>query len=162
MSPKIGHKGTNMSNVYRAHSNYFGRAFGDIEDIAHEMGNVLKGIEYDTMVGTGLSGTLVVPTLARTFGKHWAIVRKEKSPHASGMIEGDIGQSWLFVDDFISSGATFQRVQDVIKGLKVWEQYDYHSFETKCVGAYCYEHSGQNAFEPFRERMRNYGHTNQY
>ncbi len=151
-----------MDKLYRNHSNYFSRAFGNIEDIAHKMGIALEGVEYDTMVGTGLSGTLVVPTLARTFGKHWAIVRKEKSPHASGLIEGDIGQSWLFVDDFISSGATYQRVQDAINGLKMYVNtwpYEYVPFQTKHVGAYLYERDGQSAFEPHKVEMRNYGHN---
>lgn len=129
-----------MDNVYRNHSGYFNRAFGDLDRIADIMRERLVEVEYDTMVGTGLSGTLVVPTLARAFGKYWAIVRKEHSPHAYGMIEGEIGQSWLFVDDFISSGDTLHRVQGVINDAFA----RYENLSTKYVGTYEYERSTYN------------------
>jgi orotate phosphoribosyltransferase-like protein len=133
-----------MDKPYVSHSGYFDKAFGDIDDIAIRLDDKLKGVEYDTMVGTGLSGTLVVPTLARTLGKYWAIVRKEHSPHTSSMFEGEIGQSWLFVDDFICSGKTLNRVKDVIGDIRVYS-YDnmghstYGVFPTKYVGTYEYE-----------------------
>ncbi len=138
-----------MDKVYRNRSGYFDRAFGDVDVIADEMRVALEEVEYDTMVGTGLSGTLVVPTLARALGKYWAIVRKEVSVHASGLIEGEIGQSWLFVDDFISSGETFRRVRNVIYDLKVYDGYDRVSFQTKCVGSYEYERNGRYAYKPY-------------
>lgn len=144
-----------MDKVYRSHSGYFDRAFGDIGDIERKMRVCLEGIEYDTMVGTGLSGTLVVPTLARTFGKMWAIIRKEYSPHSNSLIEGEIGQRWLFVDDFICSGETFQRVQNVINDIKVydWNSSEYptpfHTFQTECVGVFQYERDDCYAFKSY-------------
>lgn len=134
-----------MNEVYRNHSGYFEKAFGDIDEIAGKMREELKEVKFDTMVGTGLSGTLVVPTLARAFGTYWAIVRKENSPHANGLIEGEIGQKWLFVDDFICSGATLERVRDVIKRtLATNRQYDpimdlWVPFVSEYVGTYQYE-----------------------
>ena len=140
-----------MDKVYRNRSGYFERAFGSLDDIADEMRLALKGIEYDTLVGTGLSGTLVVPTLARTLGTLWAIVRKEHSPHASGLIEGEIGQNWLFVDDFISSGETRERVRKVIDGLKVydWQSGYERQFMTNFVGTYQYERRAPYAFDRY-------------
>lgn len=134
-----------MDKIYRSHSGYFNRAFDSLDAIVDEMRIALEGVEYDTMVGTGLSGTLVIPTLARTFGTRWAIVRKEYSPHTNSKIEGEIGHKWLFVDDFISSGETLRRVQSVISDIK-WEGWDYTTqshkteyIDTEYVGSYLYE-----------------------
>lgn len=138
-----------MATPYKSHSGYFSRAFGNLDDIASKMLEKVESVEFDTMVGTGLSGTLVVPTLARAFGTYWAIVRKEHSPHTSNLIEGEIGQKWLFVDDLICSGETRRRVKDVISGLKVRnpeDYYDVHPIQTEYVGSYLYE---QNTYDPF-------------
>lgn len=124
-----------MDNVYRNHSGYFNKAFGDIDDIAVRMREELKEVEFDTMVGTGLSGTLVVPTLARAFGTLWAIVRKEHSPHSYGLIEGEIGQKWLMVDDFVDTGETVRRVQRAINE----EFLRFPDISTQYVGIYQYE-----------------------
>lgn len=144
-----------MDAVYRKHSGYFNRAFEDIDDIANKMLETLQNVEWDTMVGTGLSGTLVVPTLARTFGSKWAIVRKEISPHTNLQVEGEIGHKWLFVDDFISSGDTLRRVQSVINDLEtsIWHDpdrsgpysdkwygwWEHTKIQTEWVGTYEYE-----------------------
>lgn len=128
-----------MSNTYRSRSGYFNRAFENIDQMADNMLKVIpKHVEYDTLVGTGLSGTLVVPFLARALGEYWAIVRKEHSPHSNNLIEGEIGQKWLFVDDFISSGSTLRRVKNVLNNLN---RYETTHFVTKYVGTYQYEHN---------------------
>lgn len=73
----------------------------------------LKGRHYDTMIGTGMSGSLVVPRLAEALGKHWLLLRKpSENSHTSQLAEGRLGERWIFVDDFVSSGATFRRVRD--------------------------------------------------
>lgn len=104
--------------VYASHASYMDSAFGDLSVIADRMlesvTDPIYGVEFDTMVGTGLSGTLVVPYLARTFGTYWAIVRKPDNTHSSNQVEGKIGQRWLFVDDLVCSGNTLRRVQAVI------------------------------------------------
>lgn len=130
-----------MTKTYQSHSGYFSRAFGSIEAIGCKMHEKLKGVEYDTIVGTGLSGTLVVPTLGRAFEKYWAIIRKEHSPHTNALIEGEIGQRWVFVDDFISSGRTVERVKEVLSEIQIWDpqNYQYLPFPTTYVGTYMYE-----------------------
>lgn len=110
--------------LYSSHASYMDPAFGDLADIADNMLNAFDtfdthpkcygALNFDTIVGTGLSGTLVVPYLGRAFGLHWAIVRKSDGSHSSNMIEGEIGQSWLFVDDFICSGNTLIRVKEIV------------------------------------------------
>lgn len=126
----------NSPKVLRMHTNYMSRAFGDIENIRDNMVEATKGLKYDTLVGTGLSGSLVVPSLAREMGLHWAIVRKSDGSHSNNRIEGEIGQRWLFVDDVVASGQTKQRVRDVVE--EVTTDMRHH---TEYVGTYMYEYN---------------------
>lgn len=75
----------------------------------------LKSVDYDTMIGMGLSGALVVPRLARALGKKWAIVRKEDGAHSKNKIEGEIGNKWIFVDDQVDSGRTRRIAQERVE-----------------------------------------------
>lgn len=100
-----------------------------------------EAVDFDTMIGTGLSGALTVPFLARAMGKHWAIVRKEKDVdnHSGNPIEGSIGERWIFVDDLISSGETRRRVLSVVA----------QTFsDTKYVGDYLYQRHHFSPAEP--------------
>lgn len=98
--------------------------------------------EADTLVGTGISGALAVPLLAFALDKTFALVRKhhDESSHSSRMVQGSIGKTWVFVDDFVGSGATLSRVRTAVtdllhersvirkvKFLGVYE-YNYHRF----------------------------------
>src|SRR5574338_1153348 len=75
----------------------------------------LRKIEFDTLIGVGLSGSIVVPLLANKLNKYFAIVRKENdSNHAEYSIEGSIGNKWIFVYDFIDSGDTFHYVKNKV------------------------------------------------
>jgi orotate phosphoribosyltransferase len=100
---------------------YLQRAFENPAHLLTETMNALKNEQYDTLVGTGLSGALVVPTLARALGRHWMIVRKPNDgAHGAwaGLAVGNIGARWVFVDDQIDSGATFCRVYKEIRALE--------------------------------------------
>jgi hypoxanthine phosphoribosyltransferase len=67
------------------------------------------------VVGTGLSGALVVPYLGRALSKYWLIVRKNgDSSHSNFWAEGELGARWLFVDDQVETGKTRQHVREVI------------------------------------------------
>ncbi|NKS98826.1 hypothetical protein GS498_20965 [Rhodococcus hoagii] len=71
----------------------------------------LADVEFDTVVGTGLSGALAAPVVALEFNADLLVIRKvNDSSHADRMEEGSLGRRWLFVDDFIETGATFRRV----------------------------------------------------
>lgn len=75
--------------------------------------------KVDTVVGTGVSGTLAVVNLARDLGIDYLIVRKDtENTHSSLPVEGRLGKNWVFVDDCVSSGATFARVWDVMRGIQ--------------------------------------------
>jgi adenine/guanine phosphoribosyltransferase-like PRPP-binding protein len=105
---------------YSKHADYLGRAFSEsLDPMAERLRDILADAAngpgtVDTFVGTGLSGALVVPTLARALGRHWAIVRKQDGSHSSRTVEGAIGERWLFIDDFIEGGATLRRVREAV------------------------------------------------
>jgi len=94
-------------------------ALGDPAELVYDAMRNLKGVEFDTMVGRGLSGALVVPLLARAMSKHFAIVRKPNDgSHSGSSVEGRLGERWVFVDDLICSGTTFKQTLDQIKRVK--------------------------------------------
>ncbi|MEU6191734.1 phosphoribosyltransferase [Nocardia sp. NPDC047038] len=75
-------------------------------------------VGFDTLVGTGLSGALVLPALAREFDVGFVLLRTPGlHRHTSCRTEGFLGSQWLFVDDFIDTGATFRRVHQDINAL---------------------------------------------
>jgi hypoxanthine phosphoribosyltransferase len=97
---------------------------------------ILKNVDYDTMVGIGLSGVLAVCKLSTAFHKYGLYIRKGgETAHSSWPQEGFIGSKWIFVDDLISTGSTFkvayERVRDLIR---------IRDHKSKFMGAYLYEH----------------------
>lgn len=94
----------------------------------------LEGVEFDTLVGTGLSGTIAVTDLARRLGKNYLVVRKPNDgTHSHLPVEGKLGKRWLFVDDLVSTGSTFARVWDVLHKLCRERE-----FETEFAGTFLY------------------------
>lgn len=90
---------------------YLDRALDDLDGVIKQAIVDLEGADFDTLVGTGFSGALVVPTLARDLGCNFVLVRKpDDGSHHSGRVIGTLGTRWIFVDDFVSSGATKRRV----------------------------------------------------
>ncbi|WP_431941642.1 phosphoribosyltransferase [Nocardia grenadensis] len=128
----------------------------DTETAVNEAKEQLEGIEFDTFVGTGLSGSLMIPALAKAFDVDFLMVRKKNDgSHSSYPCEGYLGERWIFVDDLISSGRTFDRVARVVRAAAAW---DHH--RTELVGAYLYEsvdfrpeeELGRWKLPPLRER----------
>ena len=116
----------------------------------------LEDIEFDTLVGTGFSGGIVIPALALTLGKRFVLIRKDTDDsHHRGRIVGELGKQWIFVDDFISSGKTRRRVMD-----KVAEAVVESGQQTTMVGQYMYQARSdeQPGFTPYSARWaeRNY------
>lgn len=74
--------------------------------------------KFDTLVGTGLSGSLILPPLARALRKKFLVVRKPgESNHSCYPAEGELGERWVFVDDLIESGDTFRRCVSTVDKL---------------------------------------------
>jgi adenine/guanine phosphoribosyltransferase-like PRPP-binding protein len=96
----------------------------------------LEGVEFDTIIGTGFSGALVVPQLAAYLGKDWGLVRKrDEKSHRERMIEGtQLGKRWVFVDDFQQYGGTEQRVA---REVELW--CDSARIKSVQVGSFFYQ-----------------------
>lgn len=103
------------------------RFYGDLPIVdparfLREARAALKGVRFDTVVGTGMSGVPAATLLGRHMRKNILLVRKEDDKHnhhdstGSGVV-GQFGYRWIFVDDFISSGETRNRVLGVIAGI---------------------------------------------
>jgi orotate phosphoribosyltransferase len=142
-----------MTNI-----SYSREAFKDMDNLIFRFERDLREANikpFDTIVGTGLSGALVVPTLARATESYFAIVRKPTdSSHSNAPFEGTIGDRWVFVDDFISTGATLVRVVNTIKDASA----QYGGAPTTFVGAWEYQRAV--GFQPangtaIRERLVN-------
>lgn len=133
---------------------YFDEAVFDLATVVEDAKKELEKVEFDTLVGTGFSGSIVIPSLALAMGKKFALIRKETddSHHGKGRLLGEIGMRWIFVDDFISSGATRSRViRKVADALACSD--DLSRTGTTMVGQYMYQaRSYENpGFRPFHE-----------
>lgn len=88
------------------------------------------GLEFDTLVGTGLSGTIAIVKLATVWHVHTAFIRKpSESNHSTRIIEGSIGNKWLFIDDIVSTGGTLNRCATMVTQIAP---------ATRCVGGLLY------------------------
>ena len=138
-----------MSAQFR--TGYFdGALTGGLGDIIERAKADLADVEFDTLVGTGFSGGVVIPSLALALGKHFVLIRKETddSHHGQGRLLGTLGDRWIFVDDFISSGATRRRVAEKIGLACALEE-----VSTTWVGQYMYVNYSDEgpSFQPFEK-----------
>lgn len=107
------------SSAVIARSYYFDIAWQDQALALDHIRAAVEGVEFDTFVATGLSGATVAPLAAYVLKKHWLIVRKDddQSTHSRRRHVGYLGARWVFLDDFISSGATLFRTVRSIRCL---------------------------------------------
>lgn len=116
---------------------YMDQAVFNLAEIIETAKERLANVEVDTLVGTGFSGGIVIPSLALALGKKFVLIRKETddSHHGKGRLVGELGSKWIFVDDFISSGRTRTRVIEKIEEAKSDTGRTAHS---TLVGQYMY------------------------
>ncbi|MFE9328352.1 hypothetical protein ACIHDR_46770 [Nocardia sp. NPDC052278] len=128
----------------RVGSNYLCDVFTPglvIEDAREHL--IDRGVQFDTLIGTGLSGALIIPLLAHTFDVSYLIVRKTShDSHSDSPAEGYLGQQWLFVDDFLNTGQTLRKVHETTTDLA-----KANGLATRFVGGYFYERSQRS--QPF-------------
>lgn len=145
---------------------YFAKAF-EPESIRRMALKSLKGIEFDTIIGSGHSGVLPLGVIARSLKVNMCIVRKQtdkENSHARGLVEGFVGKRWIFVDDFISTGATFVRVSRAVNNaIQVRESSTWvtKGFKTECVGAFLYEREDV-IYWPVQQMINGYGQIADY
>jgi hypothetical protein len=90
--------------------------------------------EHDTLIGTGLSGSIAAGILAHATDKMFMVLRKEGTRHhSSHSMEGRIGAKWIFVDDFIGGGHTRRRVHEAVDKLTAS-----YGVRTTYVGSWLY------------------------
>lgn len=118
---------------------YMDSAVFDLAGVIETAEDRLKDVDFDTLVGTGFSGSIVIPSLALRLGKKFVLIRKETddSHHGKGRLVGELGKRWIFVDDFISSGRTRDRVIEKIKEVK--DEGGYPIAGSDLVGQYMYQ-----------------------
>lgn len=123
----------------RFNTGYMDNAVFDLEAVLNDATRILTPVadEFDTLVGTGFSGGLVIPALALRLGKSFTLIRKEQddSHHGQGRLLGELGQRWIFVDDFVSTGRTRNRVIEKIREATTCAA---RGFESRLVGNYYY------------------------
>jgi len=93
-------------------------------------------VDFDSMVGVGLSGLLVLPLLARHFDVPFFGCRKRNEPSHNSLLPqggGRIGQKWILIDDAKVTGNTVAKVQRTISLVT-----RKHNFKTTYKGAYFY------------------------
>lgn len=123
-----------MSTRFRTY--YMDSALFDLPEVIATAKKRLADVDFDTLVGTGFSGGIVIPTLALQMDKKFVLIRKETddSHHGAGELLGELGSRWIFVDDFVSSGRTRRRVISKIDDA-LWRERG----ESEMVGEYMYK-----------------------
>lgn len=108
-----------MTRPLRILPGYFNVAVDDMAGVIERAKEELADVDFDTFVATGLSGTCVATVLAHAMGKNFLLLRKpdDESTHDGNRAVGQLGARWLFLDDFVSSGATRRRVHEQMEEL---------------------------------------------
>lgn len=125
---------------------YFDDAISHLPKVIDRAKAELRGVDFDTIVGTGFSGGIVIPALALAMDKQFLLIRKDgDDSHHRGSLVGQLGERWIFVDDFVSSGRTRTRVIG-----KVAEAVSVSRMPTTMVGQYMYQDPfGDLGFQSF-------------
>lgn len=66
--------------------------------------------QFDSILVTGLSGTVPGSILAYRLNKNLVVVRKDSESSHGQSVEGTLAGRHIIIDDFVSSGATINRL----------------------------------------------------
>lgn len=116
-----------------AEGSYFSKALTySNRKLLSEFRAEMSDVSFDTIVGTGLSGTVYVSRVAPILRTKFAIVRKsdDQSTHSCSRVEGNVGQEYIIADDFMCTGRTVRRT--------IEQMFDYYP-RSKFMGVWCYE-----------------------
>jgi adenine/guanine phosphoribosyltransferase-like PRPP-binding protein len=108
---------------------------GDFRDLKETAAMAAQDIQpygdmYDALVCTGISGLAIAAPLSIVLDKPLAVVRKPGVNAHSGRNPGmQAGFRYLFIDDMVDTGATYERVLDAIYQSRgaIAGQYLYHA-----------------------------------
>jgi hypothetical protein len=120
---------------FATHVDYLGDLFNRPELIVDrfKLTMINASIDFDTVIGRGISGALCAQLIGRETGKQWAVVRKPDNSHSDREVEGTVGKRWVFVDDLISTGATLRETIAALERFKLASRWP-----TQLVGTYLY------------------------
>lgn len=110
--------------------NYFSRMLigGAAEQTCLDAASTLNRVKFDTLVVIGLSGALAGGLIANALGVNLYVLRKPQDTTHDGLGGfGLMGERWVFLDDFISSGRTYKGVLGHVDRLYndgVWDTWD--------------------------------------
>jgi orotate phosphoribosyltransferase len=126
---------------------YMDKALMSLDEVIEDAKADLADVDFDTIVGTGFSGGVVIPALALAMGKKFVLIRKESddSHHGGGRLIGSLGDKWVFVDDFVSTGRTRGRVIEKVEAACVLADH-----QSTHVGDYMYANV-TNKWQPVEE-----------
>lgn len=111
----------------------------DLTDLAEIVAAAVGSIRpvcnaFDYIAVTGMSGVMVGAPIAVQIDKPIVLVRKDSDKsHSSRAISGDARGKYLFVDDFISTGATVRRLIDALApegGIMVGGYFYHHEMSS--------------------------------
>jgi len=91
----------------------------EVQSNAHEILKQLDSLEEVSLVGTGMSGAMMLGVIADKCSCSCTLIRKVKGvSHSELAVEGETDfQRYIIVDDIIDSGATVERIQEEIRGV---------------------------------------------
>ena len=98
-------------------------------------------LEFDTIVFSGYSGSLIAPAVAMLLDKSMAFVRRETHHNHSGQkleTSGATLESFIIIDDIVERGNTIKRI---IKRIQDTIGYS----DAKCVGVILYDGGGSDS-----------------
>ena len=110
-----------MRLVCRLGADYLSELLYTPEQVIRDAEQHLARVQFDSIAGTGLSGALAVPLLARHFGVPFALVRKpnDLGAHSTSGVEGMVGSRWLMADDRIATGAACGWVREQLGQIRL-------------------------------------------
>lgn len=89
-------------------------------------------VQFDAIAFTGLSGSLIAPSVADRLGVGLVVVRKRNSIHSYRQVESTYDpsiSSYVIIDDLVCDGTTIRRI---LKLVKKWVG------DIECNGLYLY------------------------
>lgn len=119
-----------------------------IDSIVHELKNPILG-DIDFIVGTGLSGTLLLIPVSMKSKIPCAVVRKQDEDAHSKSTENlrqlvKRGSSrslkrYVIIDDFIEEGNTVKKIINILNDENIYNAYYCDSFVLECAGIILYQ-----------------------
>jgi len=127
-------------------TDYFDKVINYRAEVVQRAMRILRrhAAEYDVITCRGYSGMVIAPILAYELGKPIFFVRKsDESSHARREAAGELGGQYCFVDDFIGTGLTLERVVQVLSDV-----HKAHGFPPPILaGIYLYYPIGDRRYE---------------